>query len=113
MVQGDILVEKIDKAVDELISALSETDICIKYKEALKNISNEDMEMIKDFKNHRELSLKTNSYEDKYKAEELYRNIMLSYNTRNYMLCEKKILRVVTDIYNKIGEHIGFMESKM
>lgn len=43
------------------------------------------------------------SEETENRAREICKNLMLDLDTRNYMLCEKKVLSMVAGIYDEIG----------
>ena len=97
-------MEKINYACEELIKALKESEIYNEYKEAERELSSEDRVKINALKHHREMAIKNSSWDDRMSAEELYRILMLSPSARKYILSEKKILRIISDMYDKIGQ---------
>ena len=97
-------MERINNAIGEIITALKENDIYKEYKEAEKELSSADREKLDALKYHREMVLNTASWEDRVRAEEIYRSLMLSSSARRYILSEKKLLKIISDIYEKIGQ---------
>jgi len=96
-------LDKLRNRVDELVSALADTSVYREYTQAKSTITNDELEKINSYKGLKIKLINTYSSEDDRRARELYRKLMLNSKTRNYMLCEKRFLNLVTGIYDEIG----------
>lgn len=103
-------MKKIESAVEKLIAAMADTDVYKEYSKAKEKVAPSEMENINHYKRLR-ASLMTNySAEDENKAKELCRTLMLNPDTRNYILCEKKILNMVAGVYDDIGSGLKIVK---
>ena len=97
------MAKDIDNALLRLVEALKDTDEYREYMRAKAKITPADMENIRSYKNLRASLMMSPSEENENRAKEICKNLMLDLDTRNYMLCEKKILSMVAGIYDEIG----------
>lgn len=96
-------MRKIENAVEKLIAAMADTDVYREYSKARDRVAPAEMENINSYKRLRASLMENSSPEDEYRAKELCRSLMLNPDTRNYILCEKKILNMVAGVYDDIG----------
>lgn len=99
-------MNRLRKSVDELIEALRNTDEYKQYKEAADSITVDELEKINEYKRLRFEAVSSGTQGENDESVSLYSRLMLNTVTRNYMLCEKKIYTIVSDIYDEIGRQL-------
>ena len=100
-------MERLKDETQALISAIKDTEI---YKEYIRAAKETDSESAQKIKRYKELMKAENKSQDGMaQAEELYREIMLNPETRRLAVCEKRLLKLVTEIYDEIGSQIDII----
>lgn len=96
-------MKNVENAVGKLVAALADTKEYREYMKARAKIAPDEMESVNAYKRLRASLMMNHSDEDERRAKELGSRLLLNPDTRNYMLCEKRILSMVAGIYDEIG----------
>ena len=105
-------MEKLKNAVDGLIAALAGTETYRDYMRAKERIAPSQMEQIDSYKRLRGSLMSDYSAENAARVREMGRNLMLDKTMRNYILCERKMLNMVTGVYDSIGDGLKIAEKQ-
>lgn len=104
-------MKNIENAVENLVVALVNTDEYQRYLKAKSKISQGEFEKIDSYKYLRTSLMENHSAEVEERAKELYKNLMVNPDTRDYIICEKRILNMVTGVYDEIGKGLSIIET--
>ena len=102
-------MERLKDETQALISAIKDTEIYKEYIRAAKETDVESAEKIKRYKELMKAAAESKSQDGMGQAEALYREIMLNPETRRLAVCEKRLLKLVTEIYDEIGSQIDII----
>ena len=101
-------MKKILDCVDELKKILVDSDVYQNYLLAKKNLSDEELALIKEYKRlHIDfINKKSNSFEDEKIISSLYSRLNLNPRTHDFLKSELILTDCLKEIYIKIGEDL-------
>ena len=94
-------MKEINELINELAAQISYTNEYRSFKAA--------EEKIKRYKCLKIKLINTFSVEMENTANELYRELSINEDIKEYMLCEKVLSGMVADIYDKIGKRLNIV----
>ena len=105
-IRGEQDLKNVQDSVNNLVKVIADTGIYRDFKEAREKVSAEELEKIGLYKKLRLELINRYTGEDDFRAKELYRKLMLNADTRNYILCEKRLSNLIAGVYDEIGEEL-------
>ena len=102
-------MKEINELINELAAQISYTNEYRSFKAAEEKISSDELEKIKRYKCLKIKLINTFSAEMENTANELYRELSINKDIKEYMLCEKVLSGMVADIYDKIGKRLNIV----
>ena len=102
-------MKEINELINELAAQISYTNEYRSFKAAEEKISSDELEKIKRYKCLKIELINMFSVEMENTANELYRELSINEDIKEYMLCEKALSCMVADIYDEIGKRLNIV----